>query len=243
MTDTVSFGFQPANQQAHRAAVKDVFTTVAPHYDCMNDIMSLGLHRLWKRQLVWLAAARSTERWLDLATGSGDIAALLLAGTARPQVVATDPSPPMLERARRRLRSTPQATFVHCPAEQLPFATASFDGATCAFGLRNFTDRRASLQEIHRVLRPGGRLLVLEFSRPWPVLGAAHRNYLLNVLPALGARLAGTAASYRYLAESILAFPDQQQLADLCALAGFANVRWFNLTTGIVAIHRCWKLL
>ncbi len=243
MNDSYSFGFAKVAREQRKAQIEAVFAKVAPHYDRMNNIMSLGLHHLWKRQLVWVAAARENEKWLDLATGSGDISALLATDTRGSKVVAADPSPAMLDLARKRLKDRAEVGFVCAPAESLPFADGSFAGVICAFGLRNFTDRQAGLTEIHRILKPGGRLLILEFSQPAPWLRTVHRRYLLDVLPALGAKIANDEPSYRYLAESILSFPTQKNLAATLGAIGFAQVDWFNLAAGIAAIHRGWKLL
>ena len=210
----------------------------------MNDLMSFGLHRLWKRALACLGGPRPGQRWLDLASGSGDVAALL-APRLEPggTIVLADASVSMLACARARLGVCESVDYALCTAERLPFDTASFDGVTCAFGLRNFTDRAAALRELHRVVRPGGRLLILEFSSPQLWLRPAHRAYLATVLPILGAVVAGDVASYRYLGDSILAHPAQEKLASAIRQAGWEDVDWLNLTAGVVAIHHAWRSL
>ena len=235
------FGFSllPESEKAER--VESLFAGVAGYYDLMNDLMSAGLHRIWKRQLAWLAAAQPRERWLDLACGSGDIASLLRAGgqpRQRVRITLADPSDRMLAKGRRRLGDGGDLEYVRCPAEDMPFADASFDGIACAFGMRNFTDIGAALAEIRRVLRPGGRVLILEFARPAAALRAIHRRYLLCGLPAIGALVAGDRASYRYLGESILSHPPQDRIAAMMEEAGLEFVDWIDLAGGIVSIHR-----
>ena len=230
--------------ELHSERVGSIFTRVARYYDLMNDLMSFGLHRLWKRALACLGEARPGQRWLDLASGSGDVAALL-APRLEPggTIVLADASVSMLACARARLGVFEGIDYALCTAERLPFDTASFDGVTCAFGLRNFTDRTAALRELHRVVRPGGRLLILEFSRPQLWLRPAYRTYLTTVLPFLGAAVAGDVASYRYLGDSILAHPAQDKLASVIRQAGWEDVDWLNLTAGVVAIHHAWRSL
>ncbi len=232
------YGFArlPASEKAAR--VSGIFDDVAGYYDRMNDLMSGGLHRLWKRQLAWLAAPRPGDRWLDLAGGSGDIAALLSAGCSPAgAVVLTDPSARMLALARRRLAGRATIQTVRCAAESLPFPDGSFSGVACAFGLRNFTDQCRALTEIVRVLEPGGRLLVLEFAQPRRWLRPALRAYLLHGLPAIGRLAAGDSGSYRYLGESILAHPPQPELAAMMRQAGLQSVDWIDLAGGIAAVH------
>ena len=245
MEKTSSFGFALLPESEKAEKVERLFEDVSGYYDLMNDALSAGLHRIWKRQLAWLAAASGREAWLDLACGSGDIADLLGAGRphpGRPRITLADPSAAMLARSRRRFGDAAGLSYVRCPAEKLPFADASFDGIACAFGMRNFTDIDAALAEIRRVLRPGGRVLILEFARPRPPLRAAHRLYLLRALPALGALIAGDRASYRYLGESILAHPRQEETAAGLRAAGFGFVDWIDLAGGIVAIHRARRI-
>ena len=205
--------------------------------------MSLGLHRLWKRALLALAAPRPDETWLDLACGSGDLTGLFTAPGKAKRVIAADPNAAMLAIARQRCSPSAQVAFVRCMAEDLPFPTGQFDGLVCAFGLRNFTDVDAALSELYRVLKPGGRLFILEFAQPWAPLAGMHRRYVLEALPALGKALADDTASYRYLGESILTHLRQDELAARLRAAAFAQVNWLNLTGGITAIHSGWRLL
>ena len=220
--------------------VRRVFDSVAERYDVMNDLMSLGLHRAWKAFAVSIARPRPGERVLDVATGSGDLAAALgrkvLPGG---ELWITDINHRMLERGRDRLLDTGLAVpAVQCDGERLPFPAAHFDCVTVGFGLRNMTRKDAALAEMARVLKPGGRLVVLEFSKVWKPLERAYDWYSFKVLPWLGARVAGDADAYRYLAESIRVHPDQAALAGMLRNAGFAEVEVFNLAAGVVAVHR-----
>ena len=225
------------------ATVRRVFDSVAERYDVMNDLMSLGLHRAWKAFAVSVARPRPGERVLDVATGSGDLAAAL-GRKVLPQgeLWITDINRRMLERGRDRLLDGGLAVpAVQCDAERLPFPSAHFDCVTVGFGLRNMTRKEAALAEMARVLRPGGRLVVLEFSKVWKPLERAYDWYSFKVLPWLGARVAGDADAYRYLAESIRLHPDQEALAAMLREAGFAEVEVFNLAAGVVAIHRGYR--
>ncbi len=243
MSET-DFGFERVPEGAKRGRVRQVFDQVAPRYDLMNDLMSLGVHRLWKAFAVMLARVRPGERVLDVASGSGDLAKAL-ARRAGPQgeVWITDINYRMLARGRDRLLDAgcllPAA---QCDAERLPFADAHFDCVTVAFGLRNMTHKSAALAEMTRVLRPGGRLLVLEFSRVWAPLEKPYDWYSLKVLPWLGERVAGDRQAYRYLAESIRRHPPQAELAAMMRDAGLADVEYFNLSAGVAAVHRGRKL-
>lgn len=220
--------------------VKRVFDSVAERYDVMNDLMSLGLHRLWKSFTISVARPRAGERVLDIATGSGDLAAAL-ARRVLPggEVWITDINRRMLERGRDRLLdrglTLPAA---QCDAERLPFPPGYFDCVTVGFGLRNMTRKDAALGEMARVLKPGGRLVVLEFSKVWKPLEPAYDWYSFKVLPWLGDKVAGDAAAYRYLAESIRQHPDQATLAEMLRAVGLAEVEVFNLAAGVVAVHR-----
>ncbi len=239
---TVDFGYQKVTRAEKTARVRDVFDSVAGNYDLMNDLMSGGLHRLWKRFALGQTGLRPGQSALDVASGTGDIGA----GLAR-QVgpsglaVLTDINREMLSRGRDRLIDqglAAQVQFLIANAECLPFADRSFDCVTIAFGLRNVTDKAAALASMRRVLRPAGRLLVLEFSKPTlEMLKPAYDAYSFNVLPRLGGIIAGDAASYRYLAESIRMHPDQETLAAMFRDAGFDECRWHNLAGGIVALH------
>jgi len=245
--DTTHFGYQevPRGEKARRVA--DVFDSVAESYDIMNDLMSLGVHRLWKRFAVELAAVRPGQRVLDLAGGSGDLAARFapLVGAAG-EVVLADINPHMLEQGRRRLTDRGiigNVRFAQVNAECLPFPDNSFDCITIAFGLRNVTDKDAALRSMFRVLKPGGRALVLEFSKPVaPGLGPLYDLYSFKVLPLLGRFVARDEASYRYLAESIRMHPDQETLKVMMQQAGFERCDYHNLSGGIVALHRGYKL-
>jgi demethylmenaquinone methyltransferase/2-methoxy-6-polyprenyl-1,4-benzoquinol methylase len=236
-----NFGFEriPEEQKARR--VRGVFDSVASNYDLMNDLMSLGLHRLWKRFAVLLAHVRAGERVLDVASGSGDLARAFAARGA--EVCLTDINNAMLARGRDRMLDRGRlAPAVQCDAERLPFASATFDCVSVGFGLRNMTRMDAALSEMARVLKIGGRLLVLEFSQVWKPLQAPYDFYSLRVLPWLGERVAGDAAAYRYLAESIRRHPDQETLRSMLERAGLARVEYFNLAAGVVAVHRGYKL-
>ena len=223
--------------------VKRVFDSVAERYDVMNDLMSLGLHRVWKSFAISVARPRAGERVLDIATGSGDLAAAL-SRRVMPggEVWITDINRRMLERGRDRLLDRGLTLpAVQCDAERLPFSAARFDCVTVGFGLRNMTDKAAALAEMARVLKPGGRLVVLEFSKVWKPLEPAYDWYSFKVLPWLGDKVAGDAEAYRYLAESIRLHPDQAALAEMLRSAGFSDVEVFNLAAGVVAIHRGYR--
>ena len=240
MTDKVDFGYQQVPEREKAARVGAVFDDVAGRYDVMNDLMSLGLHRYWKRFALSVARPRAGERVLDVAAGSGDLAlALARAVGPRGEVWASDINRRMLERGRDRLLDEGVvAPAVQCDAERLPFPAACFDCVTVGFGLRNMTHKDRALAEMARVLRPGGRLVVLEFSRVWAPLAPAYDLYSFRVLPWLGRRVAGNADAYRYLAESIRMHPDQATLARMMEAAGLESVEVFNLAAGVVAVHR-----
>ncbi len=236
---TTHFGFETVAEADKARRVARVFESVAPRYDLMNDLMSAGLHRLWKAFTVQIAGLRPGMRVLDVASGTGDLARAF-APRVEPGglVVATDINGPMLEEGRARLLDAGVCVpALQCDAEQLPFADASFDRVSVAFGLRNMTHKERALAEFRRVLRPGGRLLVLEFSRPWEPLRPAYDWYSFQVLPRLGRLIAGDPDSYRYLAESIRKHPDQATLKQMMEQAGFAGVQWYNLSAGVVALH------
>ena len=240
----VDFGFQavPTGEKAQR--VRGVFDSVASNYDLMNDLMSGGLHRLWKRFTIEQADVRPGMRVLDVAGGTGDLARAFARRTGDPSAVwLTDINASMLAVGRDRLIDDGMPCPVaQCDAEHLPFADGSFDRVTVAFGLRNMTDKVAALTEMGRVLCPGGKLLVLEFSRVWKPLERLYDTYSFQVLPRLGRLVAGDADSYRYLAESIRMHPDQETLAGMMRQAGLERVRWFNLAGGVVALHEGWRL-
>jgi len=243
MTDTTHFGFETIDAAAKAQRVGQVFDAVAGRYDVMNDLMSLGLHRAWKRFAVEMSGVRTGHRVLDLAGGSGDIAlALARRAGSEGQVWLTDINGAMLAVGRDRMVD---AGVVHpvaqCDAERLPFPSGHFDCVTVAFGLRNMTRKDVALAEMHRVLKPGGRVLVLEFSRVWKPLETGYDLYSFKVLPWLGAKVAGDAAAYRYLAESIRMHPDQEALRSMMERCGFEDVEFWNLTAGVVALHRGFK--
>ena len=240
MTKDTDFGFEKVAESEKAARVGDVFDRVAERYDVMNDLMSLGLHRYWKRFALAVARPRAGERVLDVASGSGDLAVLLAERVgAEGEVWATDINRRMLERGRDRLIDAGTLVpAVQCDAERLPFRSGYFDCVTVGFGLRNMTHKDAALVEMARVLKPGGRLVVLEFSKVWQPLAPLYDLYSLRVLPWLGKRIAGTSDAYRYLAESIRMHPDQAALKAMLELAGFSEVEVFNLAAGVVAIHR-----
>ena len=245
MTDSKThFGYQQVPEDEKARRVGAVFRSVAPSYDVMNDLMSLGLHRVWKRFAIEMAGVRTGHRVLDVASGSGDLAAAF-ARRAGPtgQVVMTDINAAMLEVGRDRLIDRGLfPPLALCDAEKLPFADNTFDLVSVAFGLRNMTHKDQALAEMARVTRPGGRVLVLEFSRPWKPLSRAYDAYSFSVLPLLGKYVARDEAAYRYPAESIRMHPDQETLKSMMQAAGLARVEYFNLTAGVVALHRGYKL-
>ena len=231
----------PAGNRAQ--TVRRVFDSVAERYDVMNDLMSLGLHRAWKAFAISIARPRPGERVLDIATGSGDLA-LALSRKVLPggEVWISDINRRMLERGRDRLLDHGLAPpAVQCDAERLPFPGSHFDCVTVGFGLRNMTHKEAALAEMTRVLKPGGRLVVLEFSKVWKPLERAYDWYSFKILPWLGEKVANDAAAYRYLADSIRQHPDQATLAEMLRQAGLSQVEVFNLAAGVVAIHRGYR--
>jgi demethylmenaquinone methyltransferase/2-methoxy-6-polyprenyl-1,4-benzoquinol methylase len=237
--ETTHFGYEQVGEREKAARVRGVFDSVARNYDVMNDVMSAGLHRYWKRFAVEATQARPGMHVLDLAGGTGDVARLF-ADCVGPsgRVVLTDINGAMLDAGRAKLLNRGYvAPVVQCDAEKLPFPPSSFDRVSIAFGLRNCTHKDAALAEMRRVLRPGGVAAVLEFSRVWAPLAPAYDWYSFNVLPRLGGWIAKDSASYRYLAESIRMHPDQATLAAMMEQAGFDRVEVHNLTAGVVALH------
>lgn len=233
------FGYQSVDETEKARRVRGVFDSVASRYDIMNDVLSMGLHRAWKAYAVAVANVQPGMQVLDVAGGTGDLArAFAQRAGVQGRVMLTDINEAMLRTGRDRLLDAglllPTAA---CDAEQLPFADASFDLVSVAFGLRNMTHKEAALTEMARVLRPGGRLLVLEFSRPAPPLRKAYDWYSFTFMPAMGKLIAGDAESYRYLAESIRMHPDQAALKAMLQASGFAHVDVHNLAGGIVALH------
>jgi demethylmenaquinone methyltransferase / 2-methoxy-6-polyprenyl-1,4-benzoquinol methylase len=240
MPKRTHFGFEGVAENEKGGKVAQVFDRVAQRYDLMNDLMSLGLHRAWKAFAVALARVRPGEKVLDVAAGSGDLARAFR-GRVSPggEVWLCDVNRRMLERGRDRLLDAGVlAPAVQCDGERLPFAAAYFDCVSIGFGLRNMTRKDAALAEMARVLKPGGRLVVLEFSKVWAPLRPAYDLYSFKVLPWLGERVAGDRAAYRYLAESIRMHPDQATLKAMMEAAGFSGVEVFNLAAGVVAVHR-----
>ncbi|MBV8208903.1 MAG: bifunctional demethylmenaquinone methyltransferase/2-methoxy-6-polyprenyl-1,4-benzoquinol methylase UbiE [Burkholderiaceae bacterium] len=236
---TTDFGFQRVAETEKAERVEHVFSSVAPRYDLMNDVLSGGLHRLWKTFTIRQAAVRPGMRVLDVASGTGDLARAFTREVGPEGVVVmTDINQRMLTAGRDRLLDEGRIVpAVRCDAERLPFPDRSFDVVTVAFGLRNMTHKEEALAQMRRVLRPGGRLLVLEFSRIWQPLAPLYDAYSMHVMPWLGERIAGDGASYRYLAESIRVHPSQDELARLMERAGLERVEWFNFAAGICALH------
>jgi demethylmenaquinone methyltransferase/2-methoxy-6-polyprenyl-1,4-benzoquinol methylase len=238
MSDT-HFGFETVDETQKARRVRGVFDSVASKYDVMNDLMSMGLHRVWKTYTVAVANLREGDCVLDIAGGTGDLARAFARKVGkRGMVVHTDINEAMLRQGRDRLldEGVVLPTSI-CDAEALPFPTDSFDLVSVAFGLRNMTHKERALQEMNRVLRPGGRLLVLEFSKVAPPLAKAYDWYSFKVLPRIGQLVAGDAESYRYLAESIRMHPGQAELKAMMKASGFGHVDVHNLTGGVVALH------
>ena len=237
-------GYQQVDESEKARKVEGVFTSVAQRYDVMNDLMSGGLHRLWKKFTIDQSYVRPGERVLDVAGGTADLSRAFAQRVGPTgSVVLTDINAAMLGIGRDRLIDDGVlAPAVQCDAEKLPFASNYFDCVCVAFGLRNMTHKDAALAEMFRVLRPGGRLLVLEFSRVWKPLAGAYDAYSFNVLPKMGEMITKDADSYRYLAESIRMHPDQETLKQMMLDAGLERVEYFNLAAGVVALHRGYKL-
>ena len=237
------FGFETVDEKVKAQRVAGVFSSVAQKYDVMNDLMSAGLHRLWKKFTIEIAAPRPGERVLDVAGGTADLSSAFARRVgAEGQVWLTDINNAMLGVGRDRLLDEGVlAPVAQCDAEKLPFPDNHFDIVTVAFGLRNMTHKDKALEEMRRVLRPGGRLLVLEFSKVWKPLEKVYDAYSFKLLPWLGQKIAGDAESYRYLAESIRMHPDQAALKAMMEQAGLEKVEVFNMTAGVVALHRGYK--
>ncbi len=239
---TTHFGYRKVPVQEKTGLVHEVFESVASKYDLMNDLMSLGVHRIWKRDFVANSGVRPGHQVLDLAGGTGDIAALMSKRVGKNgRIVLSDINEAMLEIGRQRLEDRGicgNISYALANAEKLPFADGEFDAVTIAFGLRNVTDKGAALREMYRVLRPGGKVMILEFSQVQPeLLKKLYDGYSFGILPVLGKLVAGDEDSYRYLAESIRQHPPQEELAEMLRKAGFDRVRYRNLTGGVVAIH------
>jgi len=245
--NTTHFGFKRVSAEDKANLVRGVFDSVAEHYDIMNDLMSMGIHRIWKRIAVQLSNVRKGEQVLDLAGGTGDLTTLFeqRVGTEG-NVILADINAQMLRTGRNRLIDrglVGNVQYTQVNAECLPFADNSFDCVCIAFGLRNVTDKDAALRSMYRVLKPGGRTIVLEFSHPIdPVTEKVYDFYSFNLLPKIGKWVAKDEDSYRYLAESIRMHPKQDELKAMMETAGFERCEYFNLTQGIVAVHRGYKI-
>lgn len=240
------FGYRNVREEEKSSLVAEVFRSVAPKYDLMNDLMSLGMHRLWKKFTINQAALRPGHRLLDVASGTGDLAkafSKVVGPTGK--VVMTDINEAMLQVGRDRLIDAGIIGNVECvlaDAEQLPFANDDFDCVTIAFGLRNVTNKLNALKSMYRVLKPGGKLLVLEFSKPpSPLLSKLYDAYSFNIIPKMGQLVTNDKDSYQYLVESIRMHPDQETLKAMMQEAGFESVNYFNLNGGIVALHKGYK--
>ena len=242
---TTSFGFKTVSKEEKTEKVKEVFDSVATNYDLMNDLMSMGIHRLWKRFMLSQTGLKMGMKALDVAGGTGDIAALLREQVGESGlVVMTDINPSMLKEGRSRLLDRGKLKniqVVQCDAEQMPFDEDQFDCVTIAFGLRNVTVKENALKSMFRVLKPGGKLLILEFSKPNEMLSPVYDIYSFNILPTLGEWVANDRESYQYLAESIRVHPDQEKLKQMILSAGFDRAEYRNLTGGIVALHIGYK--
>jgi len=241
---TTHFGFQTVAEEEKAKRVAGVFTSVASKYDIMNDLMSAGLHRLWKRFAISVSGVKAGQRVLDVAGGSADLSRLFLEKVGKSgEVVLTDINNAMLRVGRDRLLDEGIATpTAQCDAEHLPFPDNYFDCVSIAFGLRNVTHKEDALAEMRRVLKPGGRVIVLEFSKVAKPLEKAYDLYSFKLLPKMGELIANDADSYRYLAESIRMHPGQEELKQMMLDAGLERVEYFNMTGGVVAVHRGYKL-
>jgi len=244
MSKTTHFGYETVAEEDKAKRVAEVFTSVASKYDIMNDLMSAGLHRVWKNFTIQISGVRAGERVLDVAGGSADLSrkfAKRVGNTG--QVWLTDINNAMLRVGRDRMIDDGLAMpAAQCDAEHLPFPDNYFDCVSIAFGLRNVTHKDAALAEMRRVLKPGGRLLVLEFSKVWKPLQAIYDAYSFKLLPKMGEIIAKDGDSYRYLAESIRMHPSQEELKQMMEQAGLSRVEYFNLNAGVVALHRGYKI-
>lgn len=243
---TTHFGFETVPETAKAGRVRGVFGSVASKYDVMNDVMSMGIHRIWKEAMMDWLAPRAGQKLLDVAGGTGDISFKFLKRAGHGHATVCDITEPMLVEGRKRAEAGTMADnldWVVGDAMALPFADNSFDVYTISFGIRNVTRPFEALQEAYRVLRPGGRLMVLEFSQlPTPAMQWAYDKYSFNVIPAMGQAIAGDRDSYQYLVESIRKFPDQETFLQMVKDAGFGNAKYRNMTMGIAALHSGWKL-
>jgi demethylmenaquinone methyltransferase/2-methoxy-6-polyprenyl-1,4-benzoquinol methylase len=240
MTKTTHFGFDSVPETDKARKVAGVFDSVAERYNLMNDLMSAGMHRLWKRFAVETSGVKAGDRVLDIAGGTADLSTLFIEHTGENgEVWLTDINNPMLSIGRDRILDCGlNVSVAQCDAEKLPFPDNYFNCVSVAFGLRNMTHKDVALKEMFRVLCPGGRLVILEFSKVWEPLQPIYDKYSFNVLPIIGKYIANDENSYRYLAESIRVHPDQEELKELMQQAGFERIEYFNLTAGVVALHR-----
>jgi demethylmenaquinone methyltransferase/2-methoxy-6-polyprenyl-1,4-benzoquinol methylase len=250
MTDTTDrtthFGFETVREEEKAGRVRGVFTSVASKYDVMNDVMSLGIHRVWKDAMMDWLAPRPGQKLLDVAGGTGDISFRFLKRAGRGQATVLDLTESMLVEGRKRAEAADMAAsldWVVGDAMALPFADNTFDVYTISFGIRNVTRPQEALNEAYRVLRPGGRLMVLEFSQlPNPAMQKAYDLYSFNVIPRMGQAIANDRDSYQYLVESIRKFPDQETFLGMVKAAGFGNAAYRNLSLGIACLHSGWKI-
>lgn len=242
--NSTHFGFQTVDEKEKASKVGEVFHSVASKYDLMNDVMSAGLHRTWKRFTVEVSGVKAGDKVLDIAGGSGDLSKLFAKKVGETgKVILTDINASMLSVGRdRMLDAGLSVPALQCDAEKLPFQDAHFDCVIVAFGLRNMTHKDHALKEMQRVLKPGGRLLVLEFSKVWAPLSKAYDLYSFKLLPFMGKVLAQDAESYQYLAESIRMHPDQETLKEMMTDAGLSKVDYYNLSAGVVALHKGYKV-
>jgi demethylmenaquinone methyltransferase / 2-methoxy-6-polyprenyl-1,4-benzoquinol methylase len=243
MTRTTHFGFKTVAEEEKAGKVADIFHSVAERYNLMNDLMSAGLHRVWKRFAIDVSGVKPGDKVLDIAGGTGDLSALFLKQVGKTgEVWLTDINNSMLSIGRDRLidEGTPTPA-AQCDAEKLPFPDNYFNCVSVAFGLRNMTHKAIALKEMLRVIKPGGTVIVLEFSKVWEPLRPVYDTYSFRILPFMGKMIANDADSYRYLAESIRVHPSQEELKEMMLDVGFEHVEYFNLTAGIVALHRGYK--
>ncbi len=244
--NTTHFGFETVPESEKAGRVQGVFNSVASKYDVMNDVMSMGIHRIWKDAMMDWLAPRPGQKLLDVAGGTGDISFRFLKRAGHGHSTVCDLTAPMLEEGRKRAEAEQMADsldWVTGDAMALPFADNSFDVYTISFGIRNVTRPQEALNEAYRVLKPGGRLMVLEFSQlPSPAMQWAYDRYSFNVIPKMGQVIANDADSYQYLVESIRKFPDQDTFLGMVRKAGFENAKYRNLSLGIAALHSGWKI-
>ncbi|MDG2252773.1 MAG: class I SAM-dependent methyltransferase [Methylophilaceae bacterium] len=240
--DEVNFGFKNVNKDEKVKKVKEVFNSVAKNYDLMNNVMSFGLHRIWKKIVIETTPLKSNARILDIAAGTADLTLALSKEKKNYEIFHTDINYSMLKEGKRKLIDNGSILpSIVCDAENLPFPTNYFDCVTVGFGLRNMTHKDKALSEMYRVLCPGGKLIILEFSKIWQPLNKLYDAFSFNIVPKLGKIIANDEASYQYLVESIRVHPDQDALKKIIIKEGFERVSYINLNAGIVAIHKGYK--